>query len=54
MTRLIALIHNRHEVAAEAHLAAFFTRVDANLLRELEWVLEAASMGAPPGKAIRA
>lgn len=53
MTRLLDLIEARDEAAAEAHLAAFFARVDENLLRELEWVLEAASLGAPPGKAIR-
>ena len=52
MERLIDLIEVRDEQAAEAHLAAFFARVDANLMSELEWVLDAASMGAPPEKAV--
>ena len=45
MERLIDLIEVQDEHAAEAHLSAFFARVDANLLSELEWVLEAASLG---------
>lgn len=53
MAHLIDLIEIRSEQAAEAHLAAFFARVDETLLSELEWVLEAASMVAPPGKAAR-
>ncbi|MEP7122761.1 MAG: GntR family transcriptional regulator [Byssovorax sp.] len=52
MERLIDLIEVRDEQAAEAHLSAFFARVDANLLGELEWVLEAASLAAPPEKAV--
>ena len=52
MERLIDLIEKRDEPAAEAHLGAFFARVDEKLLGELEWVLEAAAMGAPPGKAV--
>lgn len=46
MERLIDLIEKKDEPAAEAHLGAFFARVDANLLSELEWVLEASSLGA--------
>lgn len=53
MARLIDLIEIRDEQAAEAHLSAFFARVDETLLRELEWVLEASSLGAPPGKTVR-
>lgn len=53
MAHLLDLIEIRNEPAAEAHLGAFFARVDETLLRELEWVLEASSLGAPPGKAVR-
>ena len=52
MERLIDLIEVQDEHAAEAHLSAFFARVDANLLSELEWVLEAASLSAPLEKAV--
>jgi GntR family transcriptional regulator, transcriptional repressor for pyruvate dehydrogenase complex len=51
MERLLELIGSRNEAAAEAHMAAWFAVVDRNLLRQLEQVLGAASLGESDRKA---
>jgi hypothetical protein len=48
MTRLLDLIEARSDVRAEAHVVAWFARIDEGLVRELEQILDVAESTSRP------